>query len=1035
MLKAKRFLSIFVCVAMLVGALPFLVGFAPEGTRPGYIPNHQWSFAPPAQPLTPFSTRIVPVENANLSSLGDHYFSASISPGWTEFRSSTSVISGALDLHRFNIFRANQIQNHPRHFNSPPPVRNALNNNIFVLGNRTSNATSRASFTSDVIEFQANSYYVVSVDFYAVMGFGSFYLNPQEEFDNDYRPRINLTQYVFQIGGTDQIAEERSIWQTAQFFISTDMHEIQRASLGLHLGSGISSGGVIYFQNPRIEQVNRTSFNNMWGDLSVADRGNARRIELSSQPENPYGINTIGDYYKVDNKKINERASFPFEVNDQNQNMPPMEASGIFARPAVLTSEIPGYLNFRYTNHVHLYDRAGLGNVAMVAANNAQASLRLEQPLRVQRHLLYMVSFYVLTSNGSSSSVRFNERYRDTARPQLPNDKRYPDRARPETFIDSDHLELNTEGIDHKNGWALNTFFIRGNSHYDVTLDIEFWVGQENLNATDFIMIDGFNIQRISFEYLEAHVIGAGEQSYITLDRNQPTDNIPNAFFNIGNPRSVTNPYPMRPNADWALEYQENSALVLSGIVNTQPEHWTRHNNHGNAITPGSIRGNDLNNNVFMMQNLGTTWQTLSSSPIALNNNITNIISFDLFRQLGSAHQVLDFKVTAEVNNHVVATIDLSSRTNRPRNRWETVSFAIHSSVVTQREVFLRFHMGTENNPAPAGVIFIDNFTMRQTENQNEIRNADTFTDLRNTNVRGFFVADELTDGAIGGRAIVAQPGENMSLQVSNFNTRHATTARNTFPETLNAGVFYEYVVTVRIIDQYVDPVRFPRSAFALCRPVIEDDTVWGPPITSGYDCERHGHHICGRDTWGINFTLEGFQGGFHNISSRSVSNMQFHTPNPETVTAYRDLVFFIRPDADQTLSLVITFGDSHTAILADVLIASTSLRIIEEHEFHNARDRYNNLDKDVWVSHMSFITEVYIPGERPERGPRSPFQWYIIVPSLIMSIAVIAALIGFFVKRFKFKWHIDKKHTSYTSDDRTARLSKKENRMKKQID
>ncbi|MCL2228501.1 MAG: hypothetical protein FWC00_01585, partial [Firmicutes bacterium] len=50
----------------------------------------------------------------------------------------------------------------------------------------------------------------------------------------------------------------------------------------------------------------------------------------------------------------------------------------------------------------------------------------------------------------------------------------------------------------------------------------------------------------------------------------------------------------------------------------------------------------------------------------------------------------------------------------------------------------------------------------------------------------------------------------------------------------------------------------------------------------------------------------------------------------------------------------------------------------------------------------------------------------YVIVPAVITAVAILVALIGFLVRRFKFRVHIDRKHTSYASDDRSARSKAK---------
>ena len=1018
MLKGKRFLSIVVCFAMLLGALPFFMGATLSPGRQGYNENLGWSFTPPSQGTRPFASSIIPVNNADLSQTvgdGNFIFSSAVT-GWEQRTNTATTIGGALNTRQFARFRTDQITNPGtlNYFNVAPTM-GIQNDYVFVLGNnRFAASDSSASFTSEPIHFNADGYFIVSVDFYAVQGFGSFYLNAQDggQLDYGYNPRIHLTQASFTCHQSGAPANDRSIWRRAQFFINTDAREDRSFSLGLYLGSkSMRSRGVIYFQNPNVTQVSREAFNDAWGTVPGHSGHFARRIELSSdQHSNPQFIrNTspLNRYYSLQNKKITEEVG-DFVVNRAPNRPAVPEDFGTIIRPAISVSQVPARLNFRDASHVHLYDgrsrqlRQGVcDNVMLLAANNNHASLRLAEPFTINRHQIYMISFYVFGSAGGNTSIRFRQHDRE----DKPHDE----------YFDSMHLTIETGGAPHKNGWALNTFFIRGESHLDIAMDIEFWIGTEQIPAFDFMLVDGFQIQRVSEEYYQKHAQGGDND--IFLDQNQATDNIANAFFNIGAPRSVTAPYPLRAQ-DWMLEYDEHATnFVISGIVNTQPLHWNRHayagagqaNNYGIALRPGSVHGRDLNNNVHMMQNAGRTWQRLLSSPIALDVGITNVISFDIMRQ-HFPNMGLDFWVTAELDGREIGRLDLSFNrtgahgTSLVTTGWETHSIALRNSVVTSRSIQLVFNMGTATRLAPAGVVFLDNISMGQTTEA--ARNV-KLIDLNDT--RRFFESDNIDIGFLN----------DETLQLRNTRRTHAGTARNTLGETLTGGNFYEYRIRTRIVDG---------DAFPLCR----EEVIYTNNLR---DFERNRCRVvdgqvihsreCGVNEWGINFTLYGFEGGFHNISGRDLARMQGLDEN-----GFVELIFFIRPDTESELLLEIAFGDEHTAITADVFIQSMSLRQMDEYEFLYMMEEFERDSSR--FAHMAFITEAWTPEDERIRGPRPPFQWYIVIPSIIMALFIFVAIIGFIVRRFKFKWHVDKHHTTYANDDKTARMNASKDKKSK---
>jgi len=1040
--KRSRAVALVMTVAVVFGAFCSVGGAAAVSAsgsqRPGYSEHLLWSFDAPTQAKTAFSSKSIAITNANLgasTSASNFVFTSGVS-SWSSSNDTKSSLLGALNTHQFSKWKTDNKIGHLSYLTTPPSS-SLKDPNVFVITNSiVEDTSSKGSFTSEEIEFEANSYYIVSVDFYAVKSWGSFYLVPSQKFDDEQDPRINLTQLVYSSGGWNNtpyygtnpadedtygylnVASNESAWRTANFLVRTDVLDGARFKLGLHLGSQTRpSKGVIYFQNPRINQVSKEVF-----EMRPTDDPFTQFIELDDKEifEDKYKATDRLRQVKVDSRA--ERAedrqieidlpddhtfTFANHYLDERKSVSP-ELFGTFARPSVSTHEVPELLNFQYTGNIFLNNRAGAGNVMLLSAYNANARLLLDNPFVVKRHQIYMLSFYTLSADGTDCSVRIRDiRHKDE------------NLAKHITPYDSGHVSINTNGKESQNGWALNTVFIVGESYYDTVADIELWVGQENDDVSDYMLVSDFKIHRVSANYYDQFKNNEGSQNLV-LDTSEVTTSISNAFFNVGTPRSVDSPYPLKA-ANWVSEFDnKDEDLVLSGIVNTEQKHWIEYafagfdddgmpkeSNYGIASSrPGTPNGLDGNNNVFMMQNKGVTWQKLSSNDFSLNSGVTNIISFDIMRQYYPG-QGLNFWVTIESKGREIARLNLGeTRTTGDTiisTKWQNYSFAIKDSALTPREAGLSFNMGDGTRKCPAGVVFIDNVSLTTVNDESNAPQGAVFADL--TDPKKWFVPSNQDPNAARPTTTIGIVGD--TLQIQNRESRFASTVTNTLTETLSGGSFYEYRVRTRIMDG---------MKYHLCDNENTLETNDIKDIKKETKCKEN-HDA------GVNFRLEGFEGGFEHLGHADIIGM--HGLDQD---GYSELIFYIRPDTQSELALTVEFGNEFVAVTADVFIKDISLVQIDEADFLEAKSEYDKAVKEKnprGYAHIAIITESYKEPESDKVKSPANVDWWIVVPSIIMGVAVVLAMAAYLFRRFKFKIHIDKAHTSYAADDRSARSSK----------
>ena len=953
----KRVLSLFVAFAFVLGAVPmFGAGLLPRNV------NQEFHHAAPDQAAAAFATRYQSLSNQGFNEQQPADFTSTVS-GWSQERTSATAVSGILNTRAFNTFRTNQNLTNPipRHFQVAPPTLTLADDWVLVMGNRTEGGQSNVGFTSSDITLYANGFFIISIDFYAVHSVSQVYLIPTNPIDEDIRTDIEVRQTLIETGpGT--VADNESVWQTANFFIRTDELVGITFRLGLFLGErmGALSGGVVYYDNVRILETTEENFDATRNDTPDTF---ARTIDL---------------------RRTDDRTDTLLDANVTVKGFVPTFPRPNNARMGhYMTADVPAALNFEETLHFHAHNGPRPREVMLVAARDTYASMKLEDTFTIERNLVYMLSFYAIAPAGTSANIRIRDIESD--RTDL------PDHITP---FDSGYLPVfqnSTDAAAGRNNWIRNTFFLTGDVLNDIDITVEFWIGQDGTNSTGWVAVDSFAIRRVSNEYLTQH----RELSNVAvhqLSELMPTEGILNAAFNIGTIRGIDAPFPLRAES-WEHSYG-NEMNVLSGIVNTDEAHWVRFannaqhggSNYGMAVNPRGNQGRSQNNNVYMMQNTASNWQTLRSNSFTLHSGIYTVITFDAatlhFNNLG-----MNFVAVIEFGDIEIARIDLGEAAraggeHQVLRDWRPFSFAIRDSGFTTREVTLTFKMGIEGRPSPAGTVFLDNVRVAQetTVNPNAVS---SYADLSNAllfanpdNSSTFFVSEtggiETRVNRASGTLLVDAPAFRLE----------PVSVQNTLTEELSGGGFFRYSIELFILND-------------LEYRVIEHFDDEYNRVTEPDDVE-----------WGIGFTLEDFEGGFANLTPENIRAMDSYDGT------YTTLYFYIRAEATTDLSLVITFGNKWRSVRGGLVIRSLTLEQIEEIDWTQA----HRADR----AHIAAVTEgVFVPPPvvDPPTGRDGQFDW-LIIPSIIMALAIFLAVITFTMRRVKFNRRMRRPHTSYHMDD-----------------
>ncbi|MCL2846358.1 MAG: hypothetical protein FWE38_01580 [Firmicutes bacterium] len=978
MFNRRRLIALGVALLLCVAALP--LSFINATVFNVSASTERFNHEAPTQAAQAFATREININNGNFAdaTISDTTGFTTTIAGWSPAETSPNATSGILDTHLFNTWRNNDdaLANLP--FLQHPPTQIAggsgADNNVLAITTRGVNLPASAGYTTGVpLEFHADGFFIVEVDFYAVGGFGAMYLIPMSDdmLPDGTRTSIPALNHPFIHGGTGELAEGRSVWQRAMFFVQTDQRSGAEFNLGLWLGNRSiqTNGGVVYFDNASARSVTEEIFKR-----DLERRANYEAITL-----------------QIDLRQ-NDQVSEPYEytIEDFSSERTMSEAHSEFA----YTSQIPTMFNFEDVNFLHPHTGPLARNVIALSARNGNAYMRLSG-FTINRSISYMISFYSLSSGNANMAII---------------DPREPDDVH-EHFVPFGEVfpvfSGESDATQSRNGWTLNTVFITGEIFEDVDVDIEFWIGGPEQVMTGWLLVDDFQISRVSHQYMSQHE-GSPNVQTIHMEQVATHTPIPNGMFNVGTVSDVNMPFPLRA-ADWELT-AGNEEDTRSGIVNTDAEHWARSagdpSNFANATNPGPVT-TDLvphaNNNIFMLQNTAPTYQVLTSSTFSLHQGAYNLITFDMSTiHRPSEGLVLSAVIQFEHNGqtHEIARINMNrpvaTGVNFTPSDWRSHGFVIKGSNFTSHNVQIAFIMGIEGIPAsgPAATAFIDNVTLHEPF---EFAPGHVSADLSST--MQFFGTDE--DNAA---RISTQVTADNTLRINTVSHQHVV-VRNNLTEDLygsTEGSFYRYSFDFRIITD-------------LAAVAITPDRYDGDPNFERPDDLE----------WGVNVSLSEFYGGFTNLRPADLMRMPTFTHD-----GWVTLHFYIRVDSSRQLQLVIEFGNEFYAVQGTVEIRNTNLEEIDQFFFNESRDLHDQAVAEDRHTNIAIAREHdrgYDPDDDddedtgPGAGRDRDLDW-LIIPTIIMAAALIFALFAVLLRRYQRRRHYDQKHTSYAKDDAGVR-------------
>jgi hypothetical protein len=497
----------------------------------------------------------------------------------------------------------------------------------------------------------------------------------------DNKPQNNWVGEIYDgytLKKITDLAVLKSYWQTAYFFVKTDLLESANytVTVGARLGGNNEFNGVAYFDNFQCWAVSSTLFDTTYNNEKF--KWNEKIDLTNKQIETEHGGQYPQKVWYNGNTAPNT-----LEYRDYFQTVPVI-GQGI-STLGISNNAIPAALRFAdKANFLHTED--GTPHEVMLVATNMSYSgitTKKETNFKPKPHEVYAIQFYV---TGAATSYYFR--------------------------IGNEYTAITAGAYPYHNAWQFCTFFITGDAIDSADKDgivLGFYVGKpdSSIGEQGWMAIDGFSVTRVSGGYASSN----SSADSVNLNKREDSSSPANAYFDKGRAADIyTNgqintkyPYPLTADS-WTVQ---NTGNFINGIMNT------KHTSFGDIPNPGQIPGKEADNNIYMMRNFEAVTNAVATPSFTTTAGETTYISFDA--QVRAIVQGANAKKATAVVRYTESvsgqTIELGRISINEGANWQRYQFGIaESALAVARTVELIFEINGSSM-----VLFMDNISVSTT--------------------------------------------------------------------------------------------------------------------------------------------------------------------------------------------------------------------------------------------------------------------------------------------------------------------------------
>lgn len=538
----------------------------------------------------------VSITNGNFNSSGDNVTYLETSPsGWSKGINNSKVTSGAINVKDFKSSSYNLDA-------SLNPGKIGSDNRVLMINSKSEkDETAKTQYyeNSSSITLEANANYKFSTWVKVTKdAFASVYL---VGLDDKYDDMLSYTNINYSKAGD---------WTEYTFFVATGKSS-ENVKLQLWLGSNsyAESLGAVFFDNISVKKLSEDEMPNDYvnltetldvevtnGDFSNGftnwvqtgniDTSNSGAKIMSLASSNDLQSVGLGKYFN-NLADVDGKTGYDFTKNNNG------------ALVLYTTNDTKQYFGYKLQNNLEL----AMGDVIKVSVNVKVANLSGK-------------AVVTLKEVANKDSVNY-----------------------PVVKEASDYITLGSETISvsenstnaHKNNYQTVVFYVKARSLQNTELSLELALGSESEKASGIVVFDSVKVEKISTKDYD----NASSTDYakkLNLFTNSSDLKIANGNFSSVEKSENKLVYPATP-VSWTNTTSAEEKTRF-GVINTNSTHFEANKaQYGNCSNPynpkGFTDGENESNNVLMMQNISSAYQSVKSSSFTVSADKYYSITFD----------------------------------------------------------------------------------------------------------------------------------------------------------------------------------------------------------------------------------------------------------------------------------------------------------------------------------------------------------------------------------------------------------------------
>ena len=907
----------------------------------------------------------VSLTNSSFDATTSSYARNSVS-GWSVLKNSTAttmVIDTQLN------YSTHKSGTYFLSFDKDITAANSNDNKILMINSaiKTNQKDRQANegYKSDDIPLSANAYYYFEVSmktasFNTATEFGSIYLTGLKD-QNDQEVKAAFEQ------------ETAAEWTKYYFFVATG-NTSQTVNLELWLGTDtFASTGVAFFDEVYVYRYSENMFyENLFEDHSTFVAGDYVQNSTTKYLDLKQSDNL------VDSTGYNFDFEEPLSIGN---NLVDWKIVNPSSTPSTAHAEIVNLSAQTYFEEKTGKTYAGTdlsydNSQALVLWTDDDGYIAVEsKEIDIAAHGYYKITAYV-KADLDKGSFYLNAVEQDTLFTTFPElDGSYTLHSGKSSTVSTSSGPLLT------NKYEKVTLYVEGNQLYNSSLKLQLCLGDSSNKTVGYAVVDDIKVEKVS----QSEYSAASDKLSFAFTSSSDAS-IENGMFNNISSSDWELTYPLTPEK-WTIE-QESKNNGAAGIINTYDAYFAEYAGYNwcKFTNPAKISGapssEEVSNNVFMFANLNSTYQSLSTAnTLTLDAGKYYEISFD-YVNTGAC---LTFELTNSDGILLYSDSNISTS-----GSWGKYSVKIFAGESTQK-VTASIKYGTENNKVK-GFAFVDNIefgTSTEDAFAAGAVKADFSNFLLNLNINNSVGSTLTTHPTFNGSLVSGTYGEG-GVVVGNGNTSYTDQHGNPIDENQDLP---NNVLVIKVNEKStysltskfslsVEADKYYSLKFKLLTNNLPDESTL-PTVDENNNTITY--------NYGVTVGLKGFEN-----AKRLASNDGF--------TEYT--ILFKSSSAEDlsfVFSLVSDIEDLYsTAYLTDIVWAESDENT---YEAASIKDSYN---KTLFTSTKSTETEDSDSKDSESEDAvdnssnQNDFNW-LLIPTLIMAVAVVVAIVGAVIRKIKF--------------------------------